>query len=286
MHLPKILLLPFLFLIFAACNKDDEPKALLEETVYEVSYGADPLQKLDVYLPASRTLETKLLIFVHGGNWNAGDKSDYSVVLSDLQHHGFAIANVNYRLANSPAGILYDDLALDIRSALDFLISKSNAFVYSPTKIIIAGHSAGGHLALYTAYHNNADNAIKAVFSLAGPTDVTDDYFLSNPELNGFVENLTGTTYLEDTATWIEVSPVTHVTSESVPTLLQYCGLDFTVPASQGEILNNALNLFEVEHQYHFYPLYGHDMGTIYFGGHLPEDVKNDILNFVETYGN
>ena len=148
---PKILILPFLFLIFTACNNEDEPTALLEETIYEVSYGADPLQKLDVYLPASRTLETKLLIFVHGGNWNAGDKSDYALVLSDLQHRGFAIANINYRLANSASGILYTELADDVRAAVDFLISKSNAFVYSPNKIIISGHSAGGHLALYTA---------------------------------------------------------------------------------------------------------------------------------------
>ena len=286
MFLPKILIFPFLFLIFTACNNEDEPTALLEETIYEVSYGADPLQKLDVYLPASRTLETKLLIFVHGGNWNAGDKSDYALVLSDLQHRGFAIANINYRLANSASGILYTELADDVRAAVDFLISKSNGFVYSPTKILIAGHTAGGHLALYTAYPNNADTAIKAVFSLAGPTDLTNEYFLINPELNGLVENLTGTTYLEDTATWIEASPVTHVTASSVPTLLKYCGFDFTVPSSQGEILNNVLNIAEVEHQYYFYPLYGHDMGTIYFGGHLPEDVKNDILNFVETYGN
>lgn len=286
MQFRKLLFLSFLIITLSACNKDETPATLLEETIYEVSYGADPLQKLDIYLPGSRTTETKLLIFIHGGNWNAGDKSDYALVLSDLQNQGFAIANVNYRLANSASGILYDDLALDIRSSLDFLISKSNAFVYSPTKILIAGHSAGGHLALYTAYHNNADNAIKAVFSLAGPTDLTDDYFLNNPELNGFVENLTGTTYLEDTATWIEASPATHVNSTSVPTLLQYCGLDFTVPVSQGEILNNVLNIAGVEHQYYFYPLYGHDMGTIYFGGHLPEDVKNDIINFVETHGN
>ena len=286
MALQKIFFLPLLFLMLTSCKKDDASDGLLEETIYEVAYGVEPLQKLDIYLPASRTTETKLLIFIHGGNWNGGDKSDYAIVLSDLQHKGFAIANVNYRLANAAAGILYDDLAADIRSALDFLISKSNGFVYSPTKIIIAGHSAGGHLALFTAYHNNADNAIKAVLSLAGPTDVTDDYFLTNTELNGFVENLTGTTYLDDTSTWIEVSPVTHVTASSVPTLLQYCGLDFTVPSSQGEILNNVLNIAGVEHQYYFYPLYGHDMGTIYFGGHLPEDVKNDILNFVEINGN
>ncbi len=273
------------FILSIGCSKDGNA-VLQEETIFEVSYGADPLQKLDIYLPEGRTEQTKLLIFIHGGNWNAGDKSDYAIVLSDLHNQGFAIANLDYRLADASSGILYSDLSDDIHSAIEFLKTKSSTFIYSPDKIIISGHSAGGHLALYTAYANNDDNSIKAVMSLAGPTDVTDAYFTGNPDLNALVENLTGIAYLADTAIWVDASPISHVTAASPPTLLLYCGLDFVVPASQGSILNGILDAAAVENQFINYPLYGHDMGTIYFGGHLPEEVKTDMLNFVQNHAN
>lgn len=273
--------------LFSACNNDElVPNSEVEETVYEIAYGGSPYQKLDLYLPANRTVNTKLVVFVHGGGWNAGDKSDFTVLLSALKGNGFAYANINYRFADADAGITLDDLAADVRDAINFLIAKSGSFVYAPDQIIIAGHSAGGHLALYTAYNNNADGVIKAAISLAGPTDVTDPYFVNTPELSVLVENLTGGSYPEDSILWINASPITYVNSTSPPTLLQYCGLDFTVPANQGEMLQTKLNEFGVENEYHFYPFYSHDMGTIFNSGYLPDDVRLTLLNFIATHAN
>ena len=273
--------------LFVSCNdKEVVPADLVEETIYEIEYGDNPQQRLDLYLPADRTEATKLVVFIHGGGWNTGDKSDFTVILSALQDNDFAIANVNYRFADAAAGITLEDLAADIRTALDFLISKSSNFVFSPEKIIITGHSAGGHLALYTAYHNNADNAIKAVVSLAGPTDVTNEYFQINTDLNLAVQNMTGTTFEADSTAWANASPVNYVTATVPPTLMQYCGLDFTVPASQGEILKAKLIEAGVEYQYQFYPFYSHDMGTIFFGGYLPDDVKSHLLAFIADHAN
>jgi len=283
----KLFILFAVILVFAACS--DEPTAadtLIEETIYEIAYGDNPLQRLDLYLPANRSSNTKLLVFIHGGGWSTGDKSDFTVLLSSLKGNDFAYTNLNYRLADAASGITLEDLALDIRTALDFLITKSSSFVFAPDQIIIAGHSAGGHLALYTAYHNNADGAIKAAISLAGPTDVTNEYFVNTLDLSLLVENLTGTTFAADSVAWADASPVNYVTPSSPPTLLQYCGLDFTVPASQGEILRAELNLQAVENEYHFYPFYSHDMGTIFFGGYLPDDVKSHLLGFIATHAN
>ncbi len=274
-----------LIVVWFGCNDTSDP-ALYEETVYEVPYGDDPLQKFDIYLPANRTSDTKVLIFLHGGGWNAGDKSDYVLPLSGLHGHDFAIANVNYRLADQTAGITLPDLAADVLAAIDYIQLKSNNFVISPDNLILAGHSAGGHLALYTAYHNNASGKIKAVISMAGPADLTDDYFLNTPDLNALIENLMGTTYLADTTGWINGSPVTWVSAAAPPTLLQYCSLDTTVPVVQGDIVNTALTNSGTEHSYTIYPLYGHDMGTIFNGGFLPSDVQNDIINFVDANAN
>lgn len=284
----KRLFIPVILIaFFAACDKEDTtPTELVEQDIYEIQYGDDILQHMDVYLPADRTSNTKLLVFIHGGGWNTGDKSDFTVILSSLKGNGFAYANLNYRLANAAIGITLEDQAADIRAALDLLIAKSTDFVISPDQIIIAGHSAGGHLALYTAYHNNGDGAIKAAISLAGPTDVTDDYFVYTPDLALLVENMTGTAYAADSTAWANASPVNFVTPVAPPTLLQYCGLDFTVPASQGEILSAKLAAMSVEYQYQFYPFYSHDMGTIFFGGYVPDDVKTHLLDFINTHAN
>ena len=273
--------------LLASCTDDDGVTGpLVEENIYEIQYGDDPQQRFDLYLPANRNSDTKILVFIHGGGWNTGDKADFTVILSALKGNEFAYANVNYRYANAALGITYEDQIADIRAALDLLITKSAEFVISPDQIIIAGHSAGGHLALYTAYNNNTDGAIKAAISLAGPTDLTADHFLYTPDLTPLVENMTGTTYLSDTTAWINASPITFVNPSSPPTLLQYCGLDFTVPASQGEALAAVLAAQEVTYTYHFYPLYLHDMGTVFFGGFLPDDVKTHLLTFIDANAN
>lgn len=272
---------------FSSCTPDENvPEPLVEETIYEVQYGTDPLQKMDIYLPADRTSSTKVLIFVHGGGWSGGDKADYVSVLSSLHGNDFAIANIDYRLADQASGILMPSLVADVRAAVDFISANSEKFVISPDKFILAGHSAGGHLALYTAYHNNADGIIKGVISLAGPTDLTDNYFLITPDLNALIENLTGTTFATDSTLWINDSPITYTSATVPPTLLQYCGLDFTVPAGQGDIMNTALETAGAEHQYYFYPVYSHDMGTIFYGGNLPPDVISPILDFISNHAN
>ncbi|MEZ5014765.1 MAG: alpha/beta hydrolase [Chitinophagales bacterium] len=278
-----LLLVPALF---SSCKKDDIDYVMEEKNYVNLSYGPDNAQKLDLFLPAGRTSETKLLVFVHGGGWNDGDKSDYSMVLQQLQNMDIAIANINYRLADAGKGILLPQLQEDVRSAVDYLADNSSKYVYSDAKIILAGHSAGGHLALFTAYTNNADGLIKAVISLAGPTDLTDPYFQYNTDLNALIENMAGIAYSANAQVWVNDSPIHYVQSDVVPTLLQYCGLDFTVPYTQGEELHEELDEVGAENTYLLYPYYGHDMGTINNYGFLPSDVLADLRSFIDAHAN
>ncbi len=275
------------FIILSGCKKDgQQADSLLEQTYNEVDYGIDPAQKMDIYLPAGRTSETKLLLFIPGDTWSDAEKGAYTAIFSDMEGQGFAIAIMNYRHADAASGILFSALASDVRLALDFLKTKAAGFVFSENKIIIAGHSAGGHLALYTAYNNNADNVIKAVISLAGPTDLTNDYFINDFDLNASIENLTGTSFITDPTTWTNASPITFVNTASPPTLLQYCFFDVIVPPLQGELLDAELTAQSVDHQYILYSAYEHDMGSIFNAGLFPDDVKQDIYDFIETHAN
>src|SRR3954452_19320439 len=88
---------------FAACKKeaDNNNPILPKQEFFDVAYGSDDLQKMDVYLPEGRTdTSTKIIIMVHGGAWTEGDKSDFNDAVTVLQSQldNFALFNINYRL--------------------------------------------------------------------------------------------------------------------------------------------------------------------------------------------
>jgi acetyl esterase/lipase len=69
----------------SSCKKDDSNEEDMSVTMMNVSYGTNAQQKMDVYLPAGRsTTATKVIIMVHGGGWNAGDKSDFNQYVDSL----------------------------------------------------------------------------------------------------------------------------------------------------------------------------------------------------------
>jgi acetyl esterase/lipase len=93
-----------ILLFFATCRKDETPlfqTAAKAETLLDVSYGSDPMQKMDVYLPINRTSNTNVIIFIHGGSFIGGDKSEFNSQAKYLAARGYAVLNVNYRLVNA-----------------------------------------------------------------------------------------------------------------------------------------------------------------------------------------
>src|SRR5215203_2040597 len=97
-----ILLACALFLL--SCKKDDAPvdnTPLQALTTYNVAYGNDAQQKMDIYLPGGRkTDSTKVIVMVHGGAWAEGDKADFDPYVAVLRQRfpDYAIFNINYRL--------------------------------------------------------------------------------------------------------------------------------------------------------------------------------------------
>lgn len=103
---------------------------------------------LDLHTP-SGVKQPPLIVYVHGGAWRAGSKSD--VPIAGLLDHGFAIASVDYRLstqARFPAQVH------DIKAAIRFLRAKAATFGINTEKIAIIGSSAGGHLAALVGVTN------------------------------------------------------------------------------------------------------------------------------------
>ncbi|HEX3499148.1 MAG TPA: alpha/beta hydrolase [Stellaceae bacterium] len=107
----------------------------------DLAYGAGPGETLDLFAADRRP--APLLVFLHGGYWQAMDKRDFSFIAPAYLAAGIAVAVVNYSLAPA-AGM--DDIVGQIRRAVAFLAREGVALGIDPDRIFLAGHSAGGHL--------------------------------------------------------------------------------------------------------------------------------------------
>ncbi|MEQ9565840.1 MAG: alpha/beta hydrolase, partial [Pseudomonadales bacterium] len=147
----------------------------------------DKTLALDIYLP-NASENPPLLVWVHGGAWRSGDKTD---VPSVFVENGFATASVNYRLspeARFPAQVH------DIKAAIRFLRARGEEYGFSTDRIAIAGSSAGAHLAALVGVTNghsglegtvggNLDESsdVQAILSYFGASNLTTILTQSTP---------------------------------------------------------------------------------------------------------
>ncbi|MBP8067329.1 MAG: alpha/beta hydrolase [Pedobacter sp.] len=198
-----VLVIFFLGVSFTSCKKDapviTNPVIKVEaQTVLDVSYGSHPLQKMDVYLPANRSSATNVIIFVHGGSFISGDKSDFTFLVKELVRANFAVLNVNYRLVDATglfdtpvkhmeSAVKIKDQVTDISSIVNYALSKAKEWQVSETKLALAGHSAGATLSLLYGYDVLNTNKVKAIANLAGALDQT---FLDIPFYNFLIPSV------------------------------------------------------------------------------------------------
>ena len=147
----------------------------------KLAYGESPLEFGQLYLPAGKgsgsATQTKapLIIFIHGGCWlNAFDIHHSTAFSSALARAGYAVWSLEYRRTGDEGGGWpgsFNDVLQGVRFAETLTDHPINL-----DKIILTGHSAGGHLALLagaTQHRDSPDSsAIKAVIGLAAITDV------------------------------------------------------------------------------------------------------------------
>jgi acetyl esterase/lipase len=269
-------------LICSSCQKNtlDAPAPLKEETTLNASYGADPMHKMDIYLPAGRTTtSTKVLILIHGGGWNAGDKNDFNTYIDTLKKRlpAYAIFNINYRLATGPPN-LFPAQENDVKLALQFIYDNKNTYNISD-KFVLLGASAGGHLALLQAYKYTIPVKIKAVVDFFGPTELVSMYNNPpNPLIPLLLFQVTGGTPATQTTLYQQSSPFNFITAQSPPTIILHGGLDIAVAPSQSVLLKNQLQALGVTHQYVYYPTEGHG-----WTGPILVDSFDKITAFINT---
>ncbi len=142
-------------------------------------YGDHPDQVVDLRLPAdpSGSADRPLVVVVHGGFWRAEyDRTHTGPLAADLAARGFVVAQLEYRRTGAPGGGWPGTFA-DVAAGLALLPALvAEALPGAPRAMVLLGHSAGGHLALWWATRVTPPGQVVRVVALAPVTDLVDTY--------------------------------------------------------------------------------------------------------------
>lgn len=218
-----VALLP-VFLAYG-CSAVDVVNALTPRDSFtliaDIPYGAGPRRRLDVYLPRISRPDSPVVIFIYGGEWEAGSKEQYLFVGEALAARGFIVVIPDYRLYPE---VRYPAFLEDNAAAVRWAVEHIADFGGDPADIHLLGHSAGAYNAAMLALDPrwlatmglDPRRDIRDVVCLAGPYDFLP---LDDPEINSIFGPPKG---------WPATQPINHVDGHSPPMLLA-TGSDDTV---------------------------------------------------------
>jgi acetyl esterase/lipase len=249
--------------------------------------GYDPKsQRLDVYQNTA-TAKAPVLVYIHGGAWNHGEKPASWHGFRAWIAAGFSVVNVEYRLvdtAPAPAAVQ------DVRCVLSWIKQNAAKYNFDADRVVTYGTSAGGHLALLAAIlpaKNDIDLPqcksqphISAVLDFYGP------YHLEPTEPGAFKSPSTARWMGPDPQPSLEakehaMSPSTYVRAGIPPVFIAQGDADPTVPYAASVTLHADLDKLGVKNLFDTIPGGGH-------GGWTPEEnqrIQLDSLRFLAANG-
>lgn len=230
------------------------PALAMDPTERDVTYAQvdGHTLRLDFYRPNNTQQPCPLVVWVHGGAWRAGSKAD--VPVTRWLDSGFAIASVDYRLspvARFPAQVH------DIKAAIRYLRAQAGHYKIDPDRFIIAGGSAGGHLAALVGVsadveslegdvgdYDDVSSDVQAIVSFYGASNLQTILAQSTP--HGLSVRVPALKLLlgdlpEDAPDLARLaSPVTHVDTRDPPLWLIHGDQDPQMPINQAHELDGA----------------------------------------------
>ena len=254
------------------------------QEILDVEYGTGGERKLqlDLYLPKGRTKATPAIIFIHGGAWKSGKRSDMKFYCVKFAEKGYVTATVTYRLMDEapfPAAVQ------DVKCAVRWLRANAAKYQIDPEHIAVSGNSAGGHLSMMIGYsndpslegsggNNNVSSRVCAVINFYGPTDLTTDFAKKQELVREFIG---GKTFDEAPDAYKLASPLFHLTRDDPPTLIFHGTIDSTVPIAQADKLADKLKELGIDYVYERYDGWPHIMD-------LAEDVNRRCVYRMEQF--
>lgn len=245
-------------------------------------------QKLDLYVPAGEG-PFPLVIMIHGGGFKMGDRNLMPVTLAEtLLKNGYAVASLDYRLSGEA---IFPAAVLDVKAAVRFLRANAGQYKLNPDKFVSMGESAGGHLASMIGTTGDVaefDDAslgnpgvssrVQAVINWFGPTDFSkmDEQAKAqgcgssdqtHNAANSFESAFLGAAVQTVPELVAKANPITYISPDDPPFLVQKGDKDCTVPVANTQMLADALQAAGNDVRFDLLAGAGHgDMGgTVYF---------------------
>lgn len=186
--------------------------------VQDVSYGSDPKQTMDVYIP-SNAHNAPVILMVHGGAWMIGDKASSGVVQNKIDYFlpkGYVFISTDYRMVPQ-VGVMTE--ADDVAHALAYVQAHASEWGGDPSRLVLMGHSAGAHLVTLLssvpAIWRSA-NAHPWLGTVALDSAAYNVVSIMSSSHQGFYDRVFG----NDQKLWQEASPTLQLSSAPPPMLL------------------------------------------------------------------
>ncbi|WP_051274785.1 alpha/beta hydrolase [Cellulomonas sp. URHD0024] len=225
---------------------------------------------LDIHRPSAGGEVGPTIVWVHGGAWLSGDKAHIANFLRVLAAGGYTVVGVGYSIAPEAR---YPTPVRQVLDALGYLTSHAQELGIDPTRLILAGDSAGAQIAAQvTGMITNRDYASSmqmrppvTAAQVVGTVFFCGAYDMSlirplRGRTRWFVDSImwafTGTTGYLDDPRFAGLSVVAHVTAD-FPTTFLACGGDDPMMAHQ-YVMADTLDAVGVPHETHVAPRAGH----------------------------
>lgn len=286
----------FVPMTIPATTEDCTHIDLAYERLSNLTYGPHgTANRLDLYLPKMAPTPRSLVIYVHGGGWAGGDKSEWddtqeSSWIWPLLSRGFAVASINYRLtrthrASNEVAAPFPAQIRDCKTAIRFLRAHAQSYGLNPGRVGVIGHSAGGHLAALVGVTegvadfegdgwNRESSGVQAVVALSGLYDLRvfnrqvplHAKCMNHPIADDLVEEMPNdqiSRLLDGPVVWnmekaMKASPTNYITAKAPPFLIVHGFRDSYVPPHQAEYFHCKLCQDGAESQLLLLPGIGH----------------------------
>ena len=261
--------------------------------ITDIVYDSQKNLKYDLYLPAKAEKDKPVgaMLFIHGGGWRTGRKSDMSFACKRFAKEGYVTATMQYSLVSKENKATFVDMLNDIGKCLEHMRLKASEEHYPIKAVALSGISAGGHLSMLYAYSRAKTSPIPIafVFQQVGPSSFEKGTWTNHPEwdyglaVGGSGVEMSKEDYESGKMADVvkSISPALWIDENTVPTIAAYGGKDWLVPFTHAEKVRKALETHHVPHVFIVYPNSDHFLCN---DPDCAKQYRQAILEFARKY--
>ena len=260
----------------------------------DIPYGEHERHIFDLFIPEKAENKSGVILFIHGGGWSNGDKSDYKNEAEFYASSGYICATINYRFVTEKINVFHE--LDDITSALNTIKEKCEEYGFCIKNTILIGASAGAHLSLLYAYTRKSEALVTpvAVGAFCPPVNCWAENFLMGIKgefeewKNGVLSKCCGAKITKDTLlneaqqkALKKMSPQIYVSKECVPTAVFQGVCDELVPFEYAKVFIESLGKDGVKNDFLIYENSGHALDK---DPDKTDESRKIVLSYAKMY--